>query len=168
MVLESSAVELLAGNPAEAERELRRGFILLEELRERYRLSTLSGLLARALWAQDRPGEAEDMAALAEELADPDDIDAQVHWRCVRAKVLAERGEADEAEQLARTAVELLDGTDAVVLQIDANVDLGQVLAKIGREGADAAFERARRLATDKGSEVLVGRVVELSGVAAS
>jgi hypothetical protein len=54
------------------------------------------------------------------------------------------------------------------VLQIDANIDLGQVLAKIGREGADAAFERARRLATDKGSDVLVGRVAELSGVAAS
>jgi ATP/maltotriose-dependent transcriptional regulator MalT len=168
MVLESSAVELLAGNAAEAERELRRGFVVLEELRERYLFSTLSGLLARALWAQDRPGEAEDMAALAEELADSDDIDAQVHWRSVRAKVLAERGEADEAEQLARSAVELLEGTDAVVLQIDANIDLGQVLAKIGREGADAAFERARRLATDKGSEVLVGRVAELSGVAAS
>jgi class 3 adenylate cyclase/tetratricopeptide (TPR) repeat protein len=168
MVLESSAVELLAGNPAEAERELRRGFVVLEELRERYLFSTLSGLLARALWAQDRPDEAEDMAALAEELADSDDIDAQVHWRSVRAKVLAERGEADEAEQLARSAVELLEGTDAVVLQIDANIDLGQVLAKIGREGADAAFERARRLATDKGSEVLVGRVAELSGVAAS
>ena len=88
MVLESSQVELLAGNPAEAERELRRGFIVLEELRERYLLSTLAGLLARALWAQGRPDEAEDMTALAEELSDPDDIDAQVHWRSVQAKIL--------------------------------------------------------------------------------
>ena len=60
MVLESSRAELLAGNAAGAERELRRGFNVLEELRERYLLSTLAGLLARALWAQGRIGEAED------------------------------------------------------------------------------------------------------------
>ena len=51
MVLESSRVELLAGNAAAAERELRRGFDVLEELRERYLLSTLAGLLAGALGA---------------------------------------------------------------------------------------------------------------------
>jgi class 3 adenylate cyclase/predicted ATPase len=159
MVLESSRVELLAGNPADAERELRRGFIVLEELRERYFLSTLSGLLANALWAQGRAGEAEDMTALAEELSESDDIDAQVHWRCVQAKVLAARGEGDQAEALIRGAVELLEPTDAVVLQIEALVDLGEVLTMLGRDGAAAAYEHARRLASEKGSDVLVARV---------
>ncbi len=166
MVLESSRVELLAGNPQEAERELRRGFIVLEELRERYLLSTLAGLLARALWAQNRAGEAEDMTALAEEISDPRDIDAQVHWRCVQAKVLALRGEADEAERLVRSAVEMLEATDATVLQIEAYIDLGEVLTLLGREGAAAAYKRARELAAAKGSDVLVARVLELAGAA--
>jgi ATP/maltotriose-dependent transcriptional regulator MalT len=166
MVLESSRVELLAGNPAEAERELRRGFIVLEELRERYLLSTLSGLLGRALWEQQRPDEAEDMVALAEEISDEDDIDAQVHWRCVLAKVLASRGEGDQAEALVRAALELLEPTDAVVLQIEALIDLGEVLTILGRDGAAAVFERARELAAAKGSDVLVTRVLELSGAA--
>jgi class 3 adenylate cyclase/tetratricopeptide (TPR) repeat protein len=168
MVLESSRVELLAGNPAEAERELRRGFIVLEELRERYLLSSLSGLLARALWAQQRPDEAEDMAALAEEISDADDIDAQVHWRCVQAKVLASRGEGDESEALVRSAVDLLEPTDAVVLQIEALTDLGEVLTILGRDGAAPAFEQARQLAAGKGSDVLVARVLELAAAAPS
>jgi ATP/maltotriose-dependent transcriptional regulator MalT len=164
MVLESSRVELLAGNPAEAERELRRGFDALEALRERYLLSTLAGLLARALWAQGRPDEADDMTALAEELSDPDDIDAQVHWRCVQAKVLARQGEGDKAEALVRSAVELLEPTDAVVLQIEAFADLGEVLTILGRDGAAAAFESARSLAAAKGSDILVARVLESAG----
>ncbi len=166
MVLESSRVELLAGNPAEAERELRRGFIVLEELRERYLLSTLSGLLGRALWEQQRPDEAEDMAALAEEISDEDDIDAQVHWRCVSAKVLASRGEGDQAEALVRAALEMLAPTDAVVLQIEALLDLGEVLTILGRDGATTAFEQARELAAAKGSDVLVARTLELAGAA--
>ena len=151
MVLESSRVEILAGDPAAAERELRRGFIVLEELRERYVLSTLSGLLGQAIWAQGRPGEAEDMSALAEELAEPDDIDAQVTWRCLQAKVLAPRGEADEAERLVRSAIDLLETTDAVVLQIGAFSDLGEVLRLSGRPGAGEALERARSLAEAQG-----------------
>ncbi|MFZ1880444.1 MAG: adenylate/guanylate cyclase domain-containing protein [Gaiellaceae bacterium] len=168
MVLESSQVELLAGNPAEAERELRRGFVVLEELRERYLLSTLSGLLARALWAQGRPDEAEDMTALAEELSDPDDIDAQVHWRSVQAKILAQRGQADEAEALIRSAVELLEPTDAVLLKMEAYVDLAEVLTLLARDGAGAAFSRARALAAEKGGELLVARVLELAGATTS
>ena len=161
MVLESSRAELLAGNAAGAERELRRGFNVLEELRERYLLSTLAGLLARALWAQGRIGEAEDMTALAEEISDPDDIDAQVHWRSVQAKILATNGSTDDAEALARSAVELLEPTDAVVLQIEALIDLGETLNLLGRDGTAAAFDRAHRLATEKGSDVLVARVLQ-------
>jgi tetratricopeptide (TPR) repeat protein len=152
MVLESSRVEMLAGDPVAAENELRRGFEVLEELRERYVLSTLSGLLGQSLWAQGRVSEAEDMAALAEELSEPDDIDAQVNWRCLQAKVLASRGDADEAERLVRSAIDLLETTDAVLLQIGAYTDLGDVLRLTGRPGADAAFDHARALAEAKGS----------------
>ena len=159
MVLESARVELLAGNPADAERELRRGFRVLDELRERYVLSTLAGLLARALWLQGRPDEAEDHTVLAEELADPDDVDAQVNWRSVQALVLASRGEGDAAEKLARGAVEMLEPTDATILQIQALLDLADVLDRLDRPGAEQARSRAHALALAKQSDVLVERV---------
>jgi ATP/maltotriose-dependent transcriptional regulator MalT len=162
MVLESSRVEMLAGDPAAAERELRRGFEVLEEMKERYVLSTLSGLLGQALWIQGRVGEAEDMASLAEELSEPDDIDAQVNWRCLQAKVLASRGEAAEAEALARSAISLLESTDAVLLQIGAFTDLGEVLRLTGQPGADAAFERAHALADTKGSAAHAASVLHV------
>ena len=44
---------------------------------------------------------------ISEAAADLDDVDAQVGWRCVRARVLARRGSIQEAERLARAAVEL-------------------------------------------------------------
>jgi ATP/maltotriose-dependent transcriptional regulator MalT len=160
MVLESARVELLAGNPADAEHELRRGFRVLEELRERYVLSTLAGLLARALWLQGRPDEAEDHTVLAEELADPDDVDAQVNWRCVQAQILAARGEGDAAEKLARGAVELLESTDATILQIEALLDLAEILDRLDRPGAEEARSRAHGLALAKQSDVLVERVL--------
>ncbi|MFL5955037.1 MAG: AAA family ATPase [Gaiellaceae bacterium] len=160
VVLESARVELLAGNAADAERELTRGFRVLEELRERYVLSTLAGLLARALWLQGRADEAEDHTTLAEELADPDDVDAQVNWRSVQAQILAARGEGDAAEELARGAVELLEPTDATILQIQALVDLADTLDCLGRPGADEARRRAHDLAVAKQSDVLVQRVI--------
>ena len=162
MVLESAGVETLAGDHAAAEEELRRGFDVLSGLGERYVLSTLSGLLAQTLWVQGRADEADDMSALAEEISDPDDIDAQVRWRSVRAKVLARRGEAEEAESLARSAVGLLEPTDAYVLQIGALTDLGEVLAMLDRPGADEALQQARELADAKGSGVLSARLLAI------
>ena len=162
MTLESSRVETLAGDHVAAERELRRGFEVLQTLGERYVLSTLSGLLAQTLWAQGRVDEADDMSALAEELSDPDDIDAQVHWRCVQAKVLARRGEAERAEELVRSAVALLEPTDAYVLEIGAFADLGEVLQMLDRPGAADAFRRAHELADAKGSDVLAARVLAI------
>jgi len=51
---QSCRVELLAGDPAAAERELRRDFDELSEMGERYFLSTAAGELARAVYAQGR------------------------------------------------------------------------------------------------------------------
>jgi predicted ATPase len=166
MVLESSRVETLAGDYVAAEEELRRGFNVLTAIGERYVLSSLAGLLAQTLWLQGRHDEADDMSALAEELSDPDDIDAQVNWRCVQSKVLALGGEGDRAEELARSAVALLEPTDAYVLQIEAYASLGEVLVMLDRPGAGDAFQRAHELADAKGSDVLVARVLAIADAA--
>ena len=140
---QSCRVELLARDPAAAERELRRDFEELEEMGERYFLSTAAGELARAVYAQGRYAEAEELTRLAEELSADDDVTSQALWRSVRAKALAQRGLGGQADELAREAVELLDGTDALILQADALEDMAEVLELSGGDGARACLHEA-------------------------
>jgi class 3 adenylate cyclase/tetratricopeptide (TPR) repeat protein len=168
LCLSSSRVELLAGDPEAAERELRRGYDHLEALGERYLLSSIAGLLAEALVASDRLDEALDATRTTEELADEGDVDAQSLWRSTRAKVLALRGSLTEAEALAREAVAILAPTDDVVSQIAVGADLAWILLLAGQEGeAKALIAAMRALAEQKGSLVMVERLDGLvAGVA--
>src|SRR4051794_12869126 len=125
--LDSCGVDLLAGDPAAAERHLRRDSEALSEMGETYLLSTVAAELARAVVLQGRDAEAEALTATAEELAAEDDIASQALWRSVRATVMARRGELRAARRMATEAVELLRRTDAAVTLADALVDLGGV-----------------------------------------
>ena len=167
VVLETSRIETLAGDPAAAERELRRGDVVLAEIGEQYLRSTLVGLLAHSLWAQSRLVEAEEATILAEELSDLDDIDAQVTWRSARAKVFGTQGRHDEAEELVRGAVELIEPTDAVVMKIAAFADAGIVLNMRGLPDAAEFFERAIELARAKRSDVELNRLLGVVAQAA-
>ena len=168
LCLSSAFVELLAGDPQAAERELRRGYDHLASLGERYVLPSIAGLLADALIASGRFDEAEDAVLVTEELADDGDVDAQSLWRTMRAKVLAQRGMLAEAEVLARQAVELLAPTDGLVTKVAAQADLARILLLVGREDeARSLIEDARAMAVQKGSRVMVDRLDELgAGVA--
>jgi hypothetical protein len=140
---QSCRVELLARDPAAAERELRRDFEVLEEMGERYFLSTAAGELARAVYAQGRYAEAEELTRLAEELSGDDDLTSQALWRSVRAKALARRSLEVDAEELAREAVALLEGTDALILQADALEDMAEVFELAGGNGARECLKEA-------------------------
>jgi tetratricopeptide (TPR) repeat protein len=84
----------------------------------------------------------------------------QMLWRQVRAKVLAQRGEHAEAEELAREAVALGEQTDFLDAQGDAYADLAQVLAMTGRSGdAAAALEQALARYERKENVVVAERV---------
>ena len=98
----AATVELLAGDPVAAERSLRGGYSVLEEMGERAELSTTAAFLAQVLLAQRRDEDAERFADLSEELAPADDLITQVMWRGVRARIVAGRGHTDEGERLAR------------------------------------------------------------------
>jgi tetratricopeptide (TPR) repeat protein len=136
--LDSCAVEMLAGAPAAAERELRRDYEALDEMGEKVLLSTIVGELARAVYARGGHEEAEELSRTAEELAAEEDVVSQALWRTVRGKVLARRGEHEAARQLAEEAVELLRPTGELVLQAEALLDLAEVLEL----SADAAAAR--------------------------
>lgn len=137
--IDSGPIELLAGDPEAAERELRRDYDSLRRMNEHNYISTVAALLASALYEQGRLEEADAFAATAADLASPEDVSTQCFWRCVRSKVLARRGSFDEAEALAREAVRLIDGTDFVDEQGTSRLALAEVYRMAGMSGREAA-----------------------------
>jgi class 3 adenylate cyclase/tetratricopeptide (TPR) repeat protein len=161
--IDSSVVEMLAGDPVAAERELREDYEKLSSLGDKYFLPPLAALLARAVAAQGRHEEAHELAGTSQQLAADDDLVAQALWRGVKAKLLAAEGRLDEAEELAREAIELLGQTDALIEQADALMELAEVLVKRGQiRAARAVVEESRRLYERKESLVALERAQAL------
>jgi class 3 adenylate cyclase/tetratricopeptide (TPR) repeat protein len=123
---------------------------LLRKLDVRGVLSTYGPRHGRSLCALGRHQEAEPLAELGREYGDEHDVLTQMLWRQVRALVLASRGEHAEAEQLARTAVDIAAATEMLNGHGAALCDLGEVLAAAGRtdeavEALEQALERYER-----------------------
>lgn len=142
----TSAVDLVAGDPAAAEQQLRPALERLEAAGERGNLASLAAQLAEALAAHGRDADALAAAATSEAAASADDVHAQVAWRVARAKAL---GPGADAEELARAAVELAGRTDSPVLAADALHALALVARDPGEAGTAAA--RALALREEKG-----------------
>jgi class 3 adenylate cyclase/tetratricopeptide (TPR) repeat protein len=126
-------VGLLCGDAAFAERELRTGYEQLEEMGERGGRSTIAALLAEALFLLGRHAESEQFADLSLALTSPDDVASQARGRGVKAKLLAARGEYEQAERLAREAVDLFAETDDLLQQSQVQMALAEVLQAAGR-----------------------------------
>ena len=157
--MDASRVELLAGDYEAAAAELRRGYDELSSAGEKYLLSTVGGLLARALALQGKLDEADRLTHSMEELAAPDDVDAQAVWRGVRGRILAEHGAADEARTFAEQAVELRRQSDSPALLAEALADLAEVERLAGNtDASEAAVTEARRLLRTKGDLVSARR----------
>ncbi len=153
---QTSRVEMLAGDPNGAERELRRDYDVLESMNEAYYRSTIAALLGRVLWELERPDEAERYAQISRELADEDDVYSQVLWRTVRAKYLAKEGRGEEAETLAKEALALVSATADIELRADTLLDYAEVLRLIGRDNEQGPHLReALVLYRQKGDVVL-------------
>ncbi len=146
---------LMDGRPADAEEELRSGYDTLKAIGEVTFLSTVSGILAEAIYAQERYDEAEEFTRISEESAGAEDIYSQVLWRSVRAKCLARQGRAAEALDLARESVTLVAGTDALDLHWHTLMSQAEVARLAGRTAdADAVLHQATHVAEQKGNVV--------------
>jgi class 3 adenylate cyclase/tetratricopeptide (TPR) repeat protein len=155
-------LELLADDPAAAERAVRDGYDALERMGDQSYRSTAAAYVASAVWAQGRSEEADRFTQISEQAAASDDVYSQVLLRAVRAKVLAHRGDLARAETLARDAVALAAEGDALHLHGDALVDLSEVLVLAGqRDEAAVALEQALALYERKGNVVMAGRARE-------
>jgi predicted ATPase/class 3 adenylate cyclase len=138
----SGWTERAAGDHAGTERVLREGIEILEEAGEKGYLSTAAGELADAIYSQGRLEEAEKHVAVAREAAAPDDVASQTIWRQVLAKILARRGDFDEALRLAREAVSWYEDSDYIYLHGGALMDLSEVLDVSGDHAAALAAAR--------------------------
>jgi len=162
--LDSSVIELLAGDLAAAESELRADYRRLEEMGERNYISTTAGLLADVLYRRGRFDESAEFAGVCEHLASPDDVPSQFHWRCVRGKLKSRQGAIDEAEALLSAATALIETSDQLDLQGSGLLDFAEVRALAGAP-ADAAdlSERAAMLFERKGNVVSALRARQLA-----
>jgi class 3 adenylate cyclase/tetratricopeptide (TPR) repeat protein len=155
-------VELLAGDAAAAERELRRGLDILQDTSDGYQ----EALLAEALYRQNLHEEAAEQAGAAARLAHADNVQAQVAWRLVRAKLDVD-GSPETAVALAREAVAIAETTDATNLLADAHADLAVVLAGAGDEHSAAeSGRRALELYEEKGNLAAIRRLAAPSAAA--
>jgi ATP/maltotriose-dependent transcriptional regulator MalT len=157
----AAGVEILADDYEAAERELRWAYKTLEEMGDRGVRAPIAAYLADVLYAQARDEEAESFATIADELAAADDLVAQVLLRSVRAKVLARRGDLDEALRLAAEAGSLVESTDFLDLQASTLLSHAEVLEALGKSGeAEALVARADELYRKKGNLAASRRIV--------
>jgi hypothetical protein len=123
-------------------------------------LATSAADLADVLCELGEYDEADRWTLVSESRAAADDVGAQFAWRAARAKVLARRGAATEAERLALEARALSDQTDALNKRAAVLTSLADVFATIGeQESADEAARAGVALFESKGNLHAAGRV---------
>ena len=155
-------VELLAGDPAGAERELRRGYDKLTEIGELSWLSTTTALLAEVVCAQGRDDEAEELTVASEESADP--------RTCTRTRCCAASGRGprparrhEASERLARESVALADRPIFPSLRWHTRIGHAGILRLAGEgDRAEAVLREAIEIAEEKGSLVAASRARDL------
>jgi tetratricopeptide (TPR) repeat protein len=155
----ATQLAMLAADPVLAERVLREALDLPGAATDRWFSAFAQAELVRALLAQ---GRQEDAFALTERVeATPPLVDLYIRIRRYGARALAltSVGRLDDADRLAREAVELARPTDLLIGRGDTLIDLAEILALAGRpEHAVPALEEAVSLYERKGNVVSAAR----------
>ena len=151
-VMLAGQIEMIAGNPAAAERVLTEGRQALPEMGAGY-LSGIVAWLAEAVYAQGRLSEAQQLTEQTQTVAGASDFDVQARWRATRAKLLARQGQFAAARQLAGEAVARVAATSDASLLAAMLVDSAEV-SRLGgeREEAEASLRKALRIYQDRGA----------------
>ncbi|MDP9244285.1 MAG: AAA family ATPase [Chloroflexota bacterium] len=158
-------LELAAGEAAAAEAALRASCDALQKMGETGWLSSLAAYLAESIYTQDRLDEAEEEVRRSREAAAPDDEAAQAGWRAAQARILARRGEFEEAERLARDAIAIADRSDQPNDRGDTRISLAEVQRLAQRpDEAIPTLAEAVALYEQKGNSVSAAKARALLG----
>ena len=156
-------VELLAGDSSAAEATFCWLCEELERIGAFSHLASRAGDLAEALYQQGRYDEAEHWVAVGELHSAEDDLDARLLWMPVRAKLLARRGDLEEAEAQALAVAASARPTDGLNRRAAVQIDLSEVLVLADRiEEAGTALALAADLFERKGNVVGLARALAL------
>jgi tetratricopeptide (TPR) repeat protein len=155
-------IELLAGDAAAAEKAVRADYDAIVAMGSPYYLSSLAGVLARAVRDQGRDAEALELTKVSESAAAEDDVDTQICWRCVRAPILARAGDLVAAEEMARDALRRAFETQQPSLQAFALSELATVLDLSGRnEESLRLLEQSKATYLSKGDIASAGALTQ-------
>ncbi len=149
----AAQLAMLATDFPLAERLLREALAVPGASADGYSSTMAQAELARALYAQGRHGDA---LAIAEAIVTVSPVvDLRIRCRGMRALALSSVGRLNEAEELAREAVELGRGSDLLNFRGDTLVDLAEILTRAGRpKRAPARSARRSSLYERKGNVV--------------
>ena len=152
-------IEMMAGDAAAAERELRGSYEELRAMGDLAYSATIAAMLADAVYAQGRLAEAQQLADEAREIVVSGDVDAHVRWRAVSAKLLARRGQFQAARELADEALALIPAPVWVALLAEMLVTKAEVLRLAGaNEEARDCLRRALDIYTERRAVPLAER----------
>jgi class 3 adenylate cyclase/tetratricopeptide (TPR) repeat protein len=153
-------LEVLAGDLPAAERELREAMDVAADMEAAHYVAVYQVRLARVVHEQGRHEEAATLLDAAKPLQA-----AMPWWKSGQARVLAARGELDEAVALAREAAAQESGDEDPTSVALTLVDLSEVLITAGdRAGAEAALTEAIALNERKGNVIAAQRCRERLG----
>ncbi len=152
-------IELLAGDPAHAEKELRASSAALDEFGATTSAATHRAMLAEVVCVLGRLDEAETLARSVAEEATEDDLVTQVLWRSALVRALARRGLMAEAREPAQEALELSAGMQFPFVQVAALT----AAAEADPGDAGRLLDAAREIMDAKGNRVELARLESLA-----
>jgi hypothetical protein len=159
-------IELLAGDVAAAERELRASSAAFDEIGAATSATTHRALLAEVLVRLGRFEEAEGMAQQVAAEATPYDLLAHVLWRSTLARVRALEGSTLEATELATEARRLLAEAEFPQVEVGALTAAAEAATAANNSAeAERLLAEARRIAEAKGARATLA---QLEGAAAA
>jgi tetratricopeptide (TPR) repeat protein len=157
-----SETEMLAGSVERADEVLAESHkFLIESAETGYQSSVLSGR-ARAALEMGRDDDALRLADEAYELASPDDMEPHAVGHVVRARVLARRGDFEQAREELAAGAALIEPIDHVFLDLTLAFGRADLARCAGRARDEReALELALALCEAKGYTVLASRIRE-------
>ncbi|HYI75698.1 MAG TPA: adenylate/guanylate cyclase domain-containing protein [Gaiellaceae bacterium] len=162
IALSESGIERRAGDYEAAERALREGLVILEDLDETSYRPTLAVILASVLYEQGQFDEVQEWCELARSTSGADDLVNFIYIDALSACLLARRGSHDGAKVLALTALRRIEGIEHNETQINTYRFVAEVFALAS--DPDAALDYAQRavaLALAKGDVTIAERTRE-------